>query len=140
MPWPNGLRPSENMEHKLQTYAASMKGGRGIKRIIRALGYSADGMRSAREEQGFRQLLWIHAAFFAGLFFAGFTLAVKMILVLVSVMSIVVELINTGLEAAVDYTSEEMHKLAKTAKDVGSAAQYITLAALVVLWMMALTG
>lgn len=140
MPWPNGLGPSENMEHKPKTYAASMKGGRGIKRIIKALGYSVDGARSACEEQGFRQLLWIHAALFAGLFFADFTLPVKMILVLVSAMSIVVELINTGLEAAVDHTSEEMHVLAKKAKDVGSAAQYITLAALAVLWVMALTG
>lgn len=140
MPWPNGLRPSENMNDKPKTYAASMKGGRGIRRILNALAYSADGIRAACSEQGFRQLLWIHGALMAWLFFADFTLPVKMILVLVSAVSVVVELINTGLEAAVDHTSEEMHELAKKAKDVGSAAQYTTLAALAVLWIMALTG
>lgn len=128
------------MGQRRQTYAASMKGGRGLKRIVRALGYSADGVRAACGEQGFRQLLWIHAALAACLLWADFSLPVKMILFLGSAVSVAAELINTGLEAAVDHTSEEMHVLAKKAKDTASAAQYTILAALAVLWLMALTG
>ncbi|MCS4533351.1 diacylglycerol kinase [Neisseria montereyensis] len=127
-------------EKKPQSYAATMKGGQGVRRIIKALGYSADGIRSACEEQGFRQLLWIHAVLLIGIVVLDFTLPVRMILLLASLFSIVVELINTGLEAAVDHTSEEMHVLAKKAKDVGSAAQYLTLAGVIVLWIMALVG
>lgn len=122
------------------TYAEKMKGKGGIVRIINALKYSYDGVKAAYQEAGFRQLLLIHGVLIASLFFAAFSLPVKMILVLVSFVSIVVELINTGIEAAVDHTSQDMHELAKVAKDVGSAAQYITLAALAILWLMALIG
>ncbi|QEY25946.1 diacylglycerol kinase [Neisseria zalophi] len=132
--------PSEKIKDKPQSYAATMKGGQGVHRIIKALGYSADGIRSACAEQGFRQLLWIHAVLLIGIVVLDFTLPVRMILLLASLLSIVVELINTGLEAAVDHTSEEMHVLAKKAKDVGSAAQYLTLAGVIVLWIMALVG
>ena len=97
-------------------------------------------MRFACAEPGFRQLLWLHGALMLILCFAGFGLAVSMILVLASFVSIVVELLNTGIEAAVDHTSQEQHALAKGAKDVGSAAQYIMLAALAILWIMAITG
>ena len=48
--------------------------------------------------------------------------------------------IPDGIEAAVDHTSQEQHALAKVAKDVGSAAQYIMLAALAILWIMAIIG
>ncbi|EGV35962.1 diacylglycerol kinase [Neisseria weaveri] len=123
-----------------ETYAESMKGKTGVKRIAAALKYSADGIRAACQEQGFRQLLWIHAVLMLCLFFAGFTLPVKMVLILVSALSIVIELVNTGIEAAVDHTSQEMHVLAKKAKDVGSAAQYVTLAVVALLWLVAWVG
>ncbi|UOO80953.1 diacylglycerol kinase [Uruburuella testudinis] len=125
---------------KPDSYARRMKGQQGLRRIINALRYSADGVRFACEEQGFRQLLWLHGALMLMLCFAGFATAVKMILVLGSFASIVIELLNTGIEAAVDHTSQDQHELAKKAKDVGSAAQYITLAMLAVLWLMAFTG
>ncbi|MDO5640290.1 MAG: diacylglycerol kinase [Neisseria sp.] len=117
-----------------------MKGGRGLGRIVRALGYSADGVRFAWQEQGFRQLVWLHSALMVCLLLAGMSTGVKMVLVLASFMSLVIELLNTGIEAAVDHTSEDMHELAKKAKDVGSAAQYITLAMLALLWVMAIIG
>ncbi len=128
------------MAREPESYARRMKGGRGLRRIVNALGYSADGVRFAWQEQGFRQLVWLHAALMLCLPFAGFATGVKMVLVLGSFMSLVIELVNTGIEAAVDHTSEEMHELAKKAKDVGSAAQYITLAMLAILWIMAVTG
>ena len=123
-----------------KTYAEKMKGQRGLRRIANALGYSCHGVRFACAEPGFRQLLWLHGALMLILCFAGFGLAVSMILVLASFASIAVELINTGIEAAVDHTSQEQHALAKGAKDVGSAAQYLMLAALAILWIMAIAG
>jgi diacylglycerol kinase (ATP) len=51
---------------------------------------------------------------------------------------LIVELINTGIEASVDHTSTAKHPLAKIAKDVGSAAQFLALLLLFVLWSMAL--
>lgn len=125
---------------KHESYARRMKGARGLRRIINALGYSVDGVRFAWREQGFRQLVWIHTALMLCLLFTGWSTGVKMVLVLGSFVSIAIELLNTGIEAAVDHTSEAQHELAKKAKDVGSAAQYITLAMLALLWMMAIIG
>ena len=52
-------------------------------------------------------------------------------------LSLVVELLNSALEAAVDHTSLEIHPLAKRAKDAGSAAQYTCLTFIAILWGMA---
>ncbi|MEO1849342.1 MAG: diacylglycerol kinase, partial [Psychrobacter sp.] len=68
-----------------------------------------------------------------------FTLGIKMTLVLASFLSLIVELINTGIEACVDHTSTAKHPLAKIAKDVGSAAQFVSLCLLTILWLMALS-
>ncbi|MDO4998164.1 MAG: diacylglycerol kinase [Neisseria sp.] len=125
------------MSEREQSYAEQIKGKTGLKRIINALGYSADGIRAACTEQGFRQLLWINGALLLLLFFVPFGITTKMVLVLASFLSIIVELFNTGIEAAVDHTSLEKHPLAKRAKDVGSAAQYIALTLLAILWLMA---
>ena len=141
MPWPLGLKHKGRLNmYTPKTYAEKMKGKRGWRRIANALGYSCHGVRFACAEPGFRQLLWLHGALMLILCFAGFGLAVSMILVLASFVSIVVELLNTGIEAAVDHTSQEQHALAKGATAVGSAAQYIMLAALAILWIMAITG
>ena len=141
MPWPLGLKHKGRLNmYTPKTYAEKMKGKRGWRRIANALGYSCHGVRFACAEPGFRQLLWLHGALMLILCFAGFGLAVSMILVLASFVSIVVELLNTGIEAAVVHTSQEQHALAKGAKDVGSAAQYIMLAALAILWIMAIIG
>ena len=67
-----------------------------------------------------------------------FIISVKMLLVVASFLSLIVELINTGIEASVDHTSTAKHPLAKIAKDVGSAAQFLALLLLFILWMMAL--
>lgn len=108
-----------------------------IDRLRKALGYSFDGVCAAVEEAGFRELLILHAVLMLLLCVQSFSVAVTMVLVLASFLSIVVELLNTGIEAAVDHTSLEQHPLAKRAKDVGSAAQYITLLMVAILWCIA---
>lgn len=122
----------------VQSYAEQMKGKTGLRRVINALGYSWDGVKSACDEAGFRQLLWLNGTLLLSAVLLPFGLGVQLVLILASCLSLVVELINTGLEAAVDHTSQDKHDLAKRAKDVGSAAQYLTLFMLIVLWVLAL--
>ncbi len=120
-------------------YANQMKGKTGIRRIIKAFGYSIDGFQAAyKSEAAFRQVVWLNIVLALALIVLPFTLPVKMVLLLTSALSIIVELFNTGLEAAIDRISDEFHPLSKVAKDVGSAAQLITLTLLFILWIMAI--
>ncbi|USZ14572.1 diacylglycerol kinase [Moraxella sp. FZLJ2107] len=121
------------------SYAQDMKGKTGIRRIIKAAGYSIDGFKAAfKSEAAFRQVSLLNILLVIVIFALPFTLAIKMILLLVSALSIIVELFNTGLEAAIDRISDEFHPLSKVAKDVGSAAQMVILTLQFVLWLMAL--
>ena len=72
------------------------------------------------------------------LIFMPFALFIKMLLVLASFLSLIVELFNTAIDASIDHTSTEQHPLAKIGKDVGSAAQFLALTLLFILWLMAL--
>lgn len=121
------------------SYAQEMKGKTGIKRILKAANYSKDGFTAAyRQEAAFRQVLWLNLILSLSLIFIPFSLTIKMILLVVSALSIITELFNTGLEAAIDRISDEYHPLAKIAKDVGSAAQLVVLVLLAVVWAMAI--
>ncbi|MDO4223745.1 MAG: diacylglycerol kinase [Acinetobacter sp.] len=127
------------MTQHQESYAQHMKGKTGIKRILKASTYSRDGFIAAyKNEAAFRQVAWLNAILCISLIFLPFSIAIKMILVVVSALSIIVELFNTGLEAAIDRISDEFHPLAKIAKDVGSAAQFVVLSLLAVVWAMAL--
>ena len=135
MPWPLGLKHKGRLNmYTPKTYAEKMKGKRGWRRIANALGYSCHGVRFACAEPGFRQLLWLHGALMLILCFAGFGLAVSMILVLASFVSIVVELLNTGVESAIDRIGPEWHELSKRAKDMGSAAVLLALLLCAGIW------
>ncbi len=122
------------------SFAESAKGKTGFYRIVKATGYSLDGFKAAYKfEAAFRQVVWLNFALFVAIAFMPFALSVKMMLVIASFLSLIVELINTGIEACVDHTSTAKHPLAKIAKDVGSAAQFLSLFLLTVLWLMALS-
>ncbi|OSI09715.1 diacylglycerol kinase [Neisseria zoodegmatis] len=121
-----------------EEYARKLKGKRGVKRIINAAGYSKDGLRAAyRHESAFRQLIWLNGILLVLVFVLDFGPATRMMLIIASFLSLIVELFNTAIEAAVDHTSTARHELAKRAKDAGSAAQMLALVLLVVLWFMA---
>ena len=122
------------------SYAQSAKGKTGFYRMIKAAGYSLDGFQAAYKfEAAFRQVVWLNVVLLAAVIMMPFTLGIKMTLVLASFLSLIVELINTGIEACVDHTSTAKHPLAKIAKDVGSAAQFVSLCLLTILWLMALS-
>ena len=124
---------------KPSSYAADKKGKSGIKRIINAFGYSKDGLAAAyRYESAFRQVLWLNLILIVLTFILNFDSATKMLLIIASFVSLITELFNTAIEAAVDHTSTEKHELAKRAKDAGSAAQLLALTMLGIVWAIAL--
>ena len=121
------------------SYASDAKGKTGFYRIIKAAYYSLDGFKAAYKfEAAFRQVFGLNLILFMAIRLCPFTISVKMLLVVASFLSLIVDLINTGIEASVDHTSTAKHPLAKIAKDVGSAAQFLALLLLFILWMMAL--
>lgn len=117
------------------------KGLTGPSRLRAALLYSLAGLTAAwRHEAAFRQELWlalvlIPAALFMPVGGTGRALMVGSVL-----MVLVVELLNSAIEAVVDRVSLEHHHLAKRAKDAGSAAVFLSLLNVVVIWTLVLLG
>ena len=111
---------------------------RGLNRVWHATGYSLAGLRAGWNETAFRQealasILLIPAAFWLGQsWMETVLLAGSVILVLI------VELLNTGIEAAIDRIGPEWHALSKRAKDMGSAAVLLSLLLCAGTWSMAL--
>ncbi len=123
------------------SYASTAKGQKGFSRILNATSYSIDGFKAAYQfEAAFRQVLALNLILITLVVLIPFSLTIKMMLVVTSFLSLMIELINTGIEASVDHTSTTKHPLAKIAKDVGSAAQFLALLLLLVLWIMALSS
>lgn len=118
--------------------ASSMKGKTGLVRIIKAFGYSCAGLKAACSEAAFRQVLLLNSILIILACVLDFSLEIRMILIMASVLSWIVELFNTAIEAAVDHTSLQKHPLAKRAKDTASAAQLVMMGLMAVLWGMAL--
>lgn len=118
------------------------KGKTGLKRLSNALGYSLDGLRAAlRHEDAFRQLSLLAVVLIPLAIFAVPASGVgKALLVAASLATLVIELLNSAIEAAVDHTSLERHPLAKRAKDMGSAAQLLGLLNLAAMWALVLSG
>ncbi|WP_338766042.1 diacylglycerol kinase [Massilia sp. METH4] len=102
---------------------SEFKSRSGLKRILSAIHYSLDGLKTAwRYEHAFRQELVLF--FFAALLALALPVSAfqKLVLVGVLVLVLIVELINSAIEAVVDRISLERHPLSKNAKDLGSAA------------------
>lgn len=108
---------------------------RGIQRLLKAFIYSWDGIRSAYGcEEAFRQELWaLVVALPAAVLLPNLTLHYRLELVVAAFFLLVVELLNSALEAIVDKASPEIHPLAKRAKDMGSAA---VLFAVLINWIL----
>jgi diacylglycerol kinase (ATP) len=104
------------------------KGRTGLDRVIRATGYSIAGLQSAyRGESAFRQEFWVAVLLLPVAFWLGRTW-VEVVLLAGSVMLVlIVELLNSAVEAAIDRISFEIHDLSKRAKDIGSAAVFLSL-------------
>lgn len=122
-----------------QPQTNDMKGKTGIKRIINAASYSKDGIQAAyANEAAFRQLVVLNGVLILLAICLDLDTAIRMILIFASMLSLIVELFNTGIEAVVDDISLAKRPLAKRAKDVGSAAQFLAMTLLAILWLLAL--
>ncbi|WP_432380272.1 diacylglycerol kinase [Duganella sp. P38] len=118
---------------------SEFKSKSGLKRIYTAFLYSIDGFRAAwRNEHAFRQEVSV--------FVVGAVIALllkvsafeKLVLIGVLLLILIVELINSSIEAVVDRVSLERHPLSKNAKDFGSAAVLLTCLLAVATWSVVL--
>ena len=115
--------------------------GRGWRRIVRAFGYSVDGLKTAFVgEAAFRQLVVLNLVLIPLAFTFSVTPAERALLVAVCLLSLIIELFNSAIEAVVDRISLERHPLSKNAKDMGSAAQLIGLCMIGIVWALVLPG
>ena len=112
------------------------KGRTGLDRVIRATGYSFAGLSSAyRGESAFRQELFLAALLLPWVWVFDFNQVERILLVGTVFLVLIVELINSGIEAAIDRISFEPHSLSKRAKDYGSAAVMLCLILCAYTWI-----
>ena len=117
------------------------KGKTGLRRIWNALFYSFDGLKAAyRHEDAFRQEVWLALVLIPLAFFLPVSGMGKALMMASVLMVLIVELLNSAVEATVDRVSLEHHRLAKRAKDIGSAAVLFSLINVAVVWLLVLFG
>jgi diacylglycerol kinase (ATP) len=117
----------------------TLKEHTGVARVVRATGYSLQGIATAyRGERAFRQEAWL-AAFLLPLSLWVGRSWIEVALLAGSVMLVlIVELLNSAIEAAIDRVSFELHDLSKRAKDLASAAVFLSLVLCGGIWIAAL--
>lgn len=117
------------------------KGKTGLKRVWNALFYSLEGFKAAwRHEDAFRQETLLAAALIPLAFVLADAPLARALMIASVLLVLIVELVNSAIEATVDRISLENHQLAKRAKDIGSAAVLIALINVLVVWGLVLLG
>lgn len=111
------------------------KGKTGLRRIINAAFYSLEGLRAAfRHEDAFRQEVFLTAILLPLAIYVDVSAVERALMIFSILLVLIVELLNSAVEAAVDRISLENHALAKRAKDIGSAAVLISLLNVAAVW------
>lgn len=134
------------MHEKCQKYKymnsySPYKGKSGLKRILSATGYSISGFKAAyKNEAAFRQIVLINIILIPVSFFLDVSRSEHVLLIIVCLFAMIVELFNSAIEAVVDRVSLEKHQLSKNAKDMGSAAQFVALSIIAIIWLIILLG
>lgn len=112
-------------------------GNTGFRRIVNATFFSFAGLRAAwRGEAAFRQESLLCAVLIPAAFWLGTTAVERSLLIGTCLLVLIVELLNTGIESVVDRIGAEHHDLSGQAKDMGSAAVFLSLALVVVVWAL----
>ncbi|WP_367846518.1 diacylglycerol kinase [Rhodoferax sp. WC2427] len=116
----------------------AQKSRKGLSRLWHAAGYSLAGLRAGWQETAFRQeaiaaMVLVPLAAWMARNWVEFALLAGSVVLLM-----VVELLNTGIEAAIDRIGPEWHPLSKQAKDMGSAAVLLTVLVTATIWILAL--
>lgn len=119
--------------------ASPFKGKTGLRRILNAVGYSWAGLAAAfKHENAFQQEVFLALVLIPLALFLGNSGSERALMIGAVMLVLVVELLNSAIEAAVDRISLEHHQLIKRAKDMGSAAVMIALINVVVIWALIL--
>jgi diacylglycerol kinase (ATP) len=115
------------------------KGKTGLRRLMNAAGYSLSGLAAAaRHEDAFRQELMLAAVMVPLGLWLGASGVARALLVGSVLLVLIVELLNSAIEATVDRVSLDDHDLAKRAKDIGSAAVMLALLNVCAIWLLVL--
>lgn len=118
-----------------QPYGKAMKSKGGLMRLLHALRYSWDGIRAAaKHEEAFKQELIVIVPLSVIAWFVPVPLPERALLFSCLQLILIVELINSAIEANTDHISMERHPLAKRAKDMGSAAVLLTVIIATATW------
>lgn len=116
------------------------KGKTGLRRLWNAYGYSLAGFRAAyKHEDAFRQEIHLAIVLIPLALWLPVTHMAKAMMIGSVLLVIMVELLNSAIEAAVDRISLDNHDLAKRAKDIGSSAVLVSLINVVLVWGLLLT-
>lgn len=110
---------------------------RGLNRVWHALGYSLAGLRAGWSETAFRQEAIASAVLIPAAFWLSRTWVEAILLASSVVLVMIIELLNTGIETAIDRIGPEWHDLSKRAKDMGSAAVLLSLLLCAATWILA---
>lgn len=111
------------------------KGKTGLRRLLNAFGYSMAGLKAAHQnEDAFRQEVLMAIVLIPLAIYLGHNGMERAVMIASVLLVIIVELLNSSIEATVDRISLENHMLAKRAKDIGSAAVLLSLVNLAVVW------
>ena len=115
------------------------KGKTGFTRLMNAFGYSIAGTLAAfKHEEAFRQEVVLAVVLTPIALYFGETAIDQALMISSLLFIIVVELLNSSIEATVDRISVKHHKLAKRAKDIGSAAVFFSLINAAIIWFLLL--
>lgn len=111
-------------------------GHTGITHLIHSTRYSIKGLKAAfQHEAAFRQELFLCLLLIPAAFWLGQTTVERLLLIGSCLLVLIVELVNSAIEAVVDRIGPELHELSGRAKDIGSAAVFIALAFTGVVWL-----
>ena len=123
---------------KQLTAANPQKARKGFNRVWHAFGYSLAGLRAGWGEMAFRQEAMASVLLLPAAFWLGRNWVEAVLLAGTVILIMIVELLNTGIETAIDRIGPEWHDLSKRAKDMGSAAVLLSLLLCAGTWCLAI--
>ena len=139
-PQAGGIFPDSTLRTDPSTDAPAnpQKNRKGLTRIWHATGYSIAGLRAGWHETAFRQEALASVVLLPAAFWLGRSWVETALLAGTVVLIMIIELLNTGIETAIDRIGPEWHDLSKRAKDMGSAAVLLSFLLCTATWLMAL--